>query len=119
MNQRLRKTYIAALVIIAAQFIFAPALFPVADVIVLPKTGHTKPPIAFSHKLHSEDYDAKCIDCHHTGKNMKCSGCHLRRDQGKIINLKGAFHQQCQDCHRKTSGPKGCGRCHRSAARER
>lgn len=78
----------------------------------LPKTGHRKPVIAFNHRYHVERYDTECIDCHHKGGNKKCKECHLRRDQGKIINLKGAYHQQCHDCHRKTAGPKACGRCH-------
>ena len=92
--------------------IFQDNLFSVDDVIELPKTGHRKAAILFNHKAHSEEYDSKCIDCHHKGKNAKCSECHIIRDQGNIINLKGAFHQQCHDCHRKTSGPKACGRCH-------
>lgn len=88
-------------------------LFSIDDFIKIQKTGHRKPPILFSHKAHSEDYDTKCIDCHHKGLNQKCSKCHLKNDQGNIINIKGAFHQQCHDCHRKTSGPKGCSRCHK------
>lgn len=119
MIQKNMKTYIVLFAIFATQCVFMSALFPVEDVLVLPKTGHTKPHIVFSHKLHSEDYGARCIDCHHTGKNIKCHSCHLRRDQGPIINLKGAFHQQCQECHRKTSGPKGCSRCHKSTAKDR
>lgn len=97
--------------------LFTGVLFSIEDTVVLPKTGHRKPPIVFNHKAHAENYGAKCIDCHHTGKNSKCSNCHMNRDQGTIINLKGAFHQQCQGCHRKTSGPKGCGRCHQGAKR--
>ncbi len=97
--------------------LLAGALFSVEDVIVLPKTGHRKPPITFSHRAHADDYGATCVECHHTGKNVKCSSCHLRRDKGNIINLKGAFHQQCLGCHRKTSGPKACGRCHHAAQR--
>ena len=92
--------------------LFQNDLFPIEDIIVLPKTGHRKAAILFNHKSHIEEYGSKCIDCHHKGKNLKCSKCHLNRDQGNIINIKGAFHQQCHDCHRKTSGPKGCSRCH-------
>ncbi|OHD66875.1 MAG: hypothetical protein A2176_12495 [Spirochaetes bacterium RBG_13_51_14] len=101
--------------ILAAHIILGGALLSVQDIIILPKTGHRKPPIAFNHKAHTERYGAKCIDCHHTGKNAACSTCHLRSDRGAVINLKGAFHQQCHNCHRKTSGPKGCSRCHKSA----
>lgn len=84
----------------------------VQDVIRLPKTGHRKPVIYFDHRAHVEDYNAVCIDCHHKGTNQKCSSCHHKKDRGNVINLKGAFHQQCHDCHRQSSGPRACGRCH-------
>lgn len=102
-------------IFIGALLISTNVVLPVDNVITLPKTGHRKPAIVFSHKLHATSYGAACAECHHKGKNIKCSSCHLRRDQGNIINLKGAFHQQCHDCHRKTSGPKACGRCHKKA----
>ena len=99
-------------------FYCTTGLFSLEDKVLLVKTGHRKPPILFNHKSHSEDYGAKCSDCHHEKGNgnkeyKKCHECHKERDQGHIINLKGAFHQQCHDCHRKTSGPKACGRCHK------
>ena len=81
-------------------------------IIILPKTGHRKPKIHFNHLYHIEKYNTECIDCHHKLTNKKCSKCHLKRDQGNIVNLKDAYHQQCHDCHRKTSGPKACLRCH-------
>lgn len=84
----------------------------VEDVIRLPKTGHRKPVIYFDHRAHVDDYNAVCIDCHHKGTNQKCSSCHDKKDRGNVINLKGAFHQQCHDCHLRTSGPRACGRCH-------
>ncbi|MBN2038716.1 MAG: cytochrome c3 family protein [Spirochaetes bacterium] len=93
--------------------IFQDFLFSAEDYIELTKTGHRKPVIVFSHGAHSRDYDNKCVDCHHTGEQVKCSFCHKYRDQGKIINMKGAFHQQCHECHSKKSGPKACGRCHK------
>lgn len=115
--QKRRKAQGMTIMMTAALFALTGTLYSIEDVVVLPKTGHRKPAIEFSHKAHADSYGAKCIDCHHTGKNIKCSECHLRRDQGAIINLKGAYHQQCHNCHRKTSGPKGCDRCHRSAVR--
>lgn len=111
-----RNFILFVLLVPAVQVLFAGPLLPVEDVIVLPKTGHRKPPIVFTHRLHSEVYGTKCVDCHHTGQNVRCSNCHMRRDRDNVINLKGAYHQQCLDCHRKTAGPKGCGRCHRSSA---
>ena len=84
------------------------------DIVIIQKTGHRKPPIVFNHKAHVEKYNTECIDCHHKGTYKKCNACHLKRDQKNIINIKGAFHQQCHDCHRKTRGPKACGRCHKT-----
>ncbi len=82
-------------------------------VILLDKTGHRLPQIRFNHKAHIEEYNTECIDCHHKGSMKKCSACHTRKDMDAVINLKSAYHQQCQGCHRQTSGPKGCYRCHR------
>ncbi len=103
--------YTALAIIITAIFILP--VFAMDDVIVLPKTGHTKPPIHFSHRAHHDEYGALCTDCHHQGSvNKKCSSCHTGKDMGTVINLKDAFHQQCHDCHRRSAGPKACGRCH-------
>ncbi|MCU0822154.1 MAG: cytochrome c family protein [Spirochaetes bacterium] len=96
------------------------SLFSLEDKVLIVKTGHRKPQILFNHKSHSEDYVTKCSECHHREGDLKdksyrkCQECHKERDQGHVINLKGAFHQQCHDCHRKTSGPKACGRCHKN-----
>ncbi|MDY6967438.1 MAG: cytochrome c3 family protein [Spirochaetota bacterium] len=109
----IKKILITQFMFLLVNVLTIPVLFSVEDQFVLQKTGHRKPPIIFNHKAHSEDYDTNCIDCHHKGKNLKCSKCHLKMHQGKVINIKGAFHQQCHNCHRKTSGPKGCGRCHK------
>jgi len=98
---------------ILALFVMSGALYSVEDIMILPKVGHRQPPVAFTHRAHANHYGLKCVDCHHTGENTKCSQCHLIRDQAAIINLKGAFHQQCLGCHRKLSGPLGCSRCHK------
>lgn len=110
--QIFKRNYLIAAVLFASSFIISYSARAVEDRVVLPKTGHRKPPIVFTHKNHSSFYGIKCIVCHHKGKNAACSTCHLRRDQGKVINLKGAFHQQCHDCHRRSAGPRGCSRCH-------
>ncbi|MCG6918199.1 MAG: cytochrome c family protein [Deltaproteobacteria bacterium] len=81
---------------------------------------HTKSGVEFSHKKHSAEYGAKCTDCHHVyenGKNVwkegdkvqKCMECHneptikgekkLPEDKQKL-NLKIAFHDNCQGCHK-------------------
>jgi hypothetical protein len=82
------------------------------DVIALTKTGRTKPQILFNHAMHTKYPGITCVQCHHTGNNVNCSRCHSAKDKDDVIRLKTAFHQQCHDCHRHTSGPKACGRCH-------
>jgi hypothetical protein len=112
----LKKIFIdfsIALVVFGMLFLAGSVLYSNEDIIVLPKVGHLEPPVTFTHGLHSKNYNLKCIDCHHTGKNIKCSSCHKRQDQLAVINLKGAYHQQCLGCHRKISGPLGCSRCHK------
>lgn len=83
------------------------------DIISLEKTGHRLPQIQFNHKGHVEEYNTECVDCHHMGSMKKCSSCHKNKDEGAVVNLKAAFHQQCHECHRRTEGPKGCHSCHR------
>ncbi|NIQ91738.1 cytochrome C [candidate division KSB1 bacterium] len=103
--------------------------------------NHTKSPVKLSHKKHSEEYGAKCADCHHVienGKNVwkegdkvqKCMECHneptikgekkLPKDK-QALNLKLAFHNNCQGCHKKLKKkdkvkykdiPTTCIKCH-------
>ena len=116
----------------------------VPDVVVIKAElwkKHTKSPVTLSHKKHSEDYEGKCADCHHVykdGKNVwkegdkvqKCMECHneptikgekkLPKDKQKL-NLKLAFHNNCQGCHKKLKKqdkekyakiPTTCIKCH-------
>jgi hypothetical protein len=99
----------------------------------------TKAPVHFTHKKHAEDYKIACAECHHVykdGKNVwkdsdpvdKCEKCHneptiegekkLSPEQQKL-NLKLAFHNNCQTCHQKlkkdkpdTKAPVTCAGCH-------
>lgn len=99
----------------------------------------TKAPVEFTHKKHAEDYKIACNECHHVykdGKNVwkdtdpvdKCDKCHneptiegekkLSPEQQKL-NLKLAFHNNCQGCHQKlkkekpdTKAPVTCAACH-------
>ena len=103
--------------------------------------GHTKSPVKLSHKKHSEDYKVACNECHHVykdGKNVwkegdkvqKCMECHneptikgekkLPKDKQKL-NLKLAYHNNCQACHKKLKKqdkekygkiPTTCIQCH-------
>lgn len=99
----------------------------------------TKAAVPFTHKKHAEDYKIACADCHHVmkdGKNVwkegdpvdRCEKCHtndviqgeaqLPPDQ-KALNLKLAFHNNCQGCHKTlkkdkpdTKAPITCTGCH-------
>lgn len=99
----------------------------------------TKAAVPFTHKKHAEDYKIACADCHHVfkdGKNVwkegdpvqKCEECHTNAEiQGeaklppeeKKLNLKLAFHNNCQGCHKQlkkdkpdTTAPITCTGCH-------
>jgi len=102
---------------------------------------HTKGPVNFHHKKHSEEYKVTCDNCHHVykdGKNtwkegdkvQKCQECHneptvtgekkLPPDKQKL-NLKLAFHENCQGCHKEMKKkdkakygkiPTTCIKCH-------
>ena len=104
-------------------------------------TQHTKSAVTLSHKKHSAEYGIKCADCHHVyegGKNVwkegdpvkKCHDCHneptikgekkLPNDKQKL-NLKIAFHDNCQSCHKEMKKkdkekyakiPTTCIQCH-------
>jgi hypothetical protein len=113
MIKKIINNYLSTVIVFVMLLLICSALYSINDIIVLPKVGHLEPPVTFTHGLHSKNYGLKCIDCHHTGKIIKCSSCHKRQDQVAVINLKGAYHQQCLGCHRKISGPLGCSRCHK------
>ena len=102
---------------------------------------HTKGPVEFHHKKHQDEYKIKCDSCHHVykdGKNTwkegdkveKCMDCHneatikgekkLSKDKQKL-NLKLAFHENCQGCHKDLKKkdkakygkiPTTCIKCH-------
>lgn len=102
----------------------------------------TKAPVPFTHKKHAEEYKIGCGECHHKyegGKNVwkegdaveKCAVCHTEPTiQGeakldpeqKKLNLKLAYHSNCQGCHQKlkkdkpdSKAPTTCTGCHPAA----
>jgi len=77
-------------------------------------------PVIFTHKLHAEmaGMAGGCTLCHHynpPGNIINCDQCHsinrIREDISKP-DLKGAFHQQCMNCHRAWSNDVECTPCH-------
>jgi len=102
---------------------------------------HTKGGVKLSHKKHSDEYKVKCDECHHVyeddknvwkegDKVQKCMECHNEptiKGEKKLpkatqkLNLKLAFHNNCQGCHKKLKKadrekykkiPTTCVKCH-------
>jgi primosomal protein N' len=76
----------------------------------------TKAPVQFNHKAHATTRAKACKDCHHkneAGKEEKCSNCHKAKTEGKVVELKEAFHTTCRNCHKKQNGPTKCDDCHK------
>jgi hypothetical protein len=125
--------FMAAFVVMAQQK--AP------DVITIKEFPNpTKGAVEFSHQKHNVEYKIACNQCHHVykdGKNNtwkegdpveKCSKCHTNlvvegekklSPEEQKLNLKLAFHGDCQGCHQKlkkdnpnSKAPVTCTGCH-------
>lgn len=76
--------------------------------------------VVFSHKVHAEMsiISGGCAMCHHNnppGKILACIHCHSierKREEIDRPDLKGAYHRQCMDCHRKWEHKIECESCH-------
>lgn len=76
--------------------------------------------VFFPHRLHSEMSDTMdgCRTCHHydhPGKIIVCETCHnkeRKREDLSRLDLKGASHRICMDCHRELTGKVECVTCH-------
>ncbi|MBD3266504.1 Ni/Fe-hydrogenase cytochrome b subunit, partial [bacterium] len=92
--------------------------------------------VRFMHKKHAQILFNDCSQCHHrqpTGEDdtqgfkttrqtfqklqpVACKTCHdlpLRQEAIPRPGLKGAFHQNCIDCHaERQAGPTSCQSCH-------
>ena len=109
---------------------------------------YKKGPVKLDHKKHSTEYKVACTECHHVykdGKNVwkegdkvqKCMECHneptikgekkLSKDKQKL-NLKLAFHNNCQGCHKKLKKkdkakygkiPTTCIKCHTKSKKKK
>jgi hypothetical protein len=99
--------------------LFTPADGP--GVILMNKMTNQYGPVAFSHRVHAQmsEMSGGCYGCHHyndTSLNiLSCRSCHpsqRKRENISLPDLKGAYHQQCLDCHRQWSGSVDCSVCH-------
>lgn len=86
------------------------------------KTGpNLYPPVRFSHKTHAEmaDMSGSCQMCHHynpVGPILSCKECHSaerKRSDVSKIDLKGAYHVRCMNCHRSFTNQVECNTCHK------
>lgn len=90
------------------------------DKVTIDRLENIYEPVVFSHGIHADmsNVSGGCIQCHHYSKDNEihaCSDCHERerlRDDVSIPDLKGAYHQQCMDCHREWSHSTECTSCH-------
>jgi len=90
------------------------------DIIVIEELADRYDPVVFSHNAHAlmSEMSGGCSSCHHfntTGPILKCNNCHSTERQRENINrpdLKGAYHQQCMNCHRQWSRQTECLSCH-------
>ena len=79
----------------------------------------TKEPVVFDHKAHATSRAKDCKECHHKdekGKEQGCHQCHKAKTEGKVVELKEAYHATCKDCHKKDASKKAptmCNGCHK------
>ena len=91
------------------------------DVLILDQIEGAYLPVPFDHKGHSQmaEMAGGCSTCHHfTPQGERpppCRSCHDVNSSGTDIHkpgLKGAYHQQCMNCHRDWIDETDCGICH-------
>ena len=85
-----------------------------------------RPPSVFEHDAHNEAAGIDdCAACHHvydddgnlvadeSSEDSSCSECHGASDEGRVPNLRKAYHLNCKGCHASEgAGPVLCGECH-------
>jgi hypothetical protein len=90
------------------------------DIITLDSMSVRFGAVVFSHKQHAQmsEMSDGCQGCHHyntTGPILACRKCHekdRKRDNIRKVDLKGAYHRQCMNCHRQWTHTTDCNSCH-------
>ena len=102
------------------QAIFLPA-YQGPDVVILDELEDAYLPVPFDHKGHAEmaEMAGGCVTCHHyTPRGQQHPACKMCHDvsaaQADIDKptLRGAYHQQCLNCHREWINERNCDVCH-------
>ncbi|MCG3136543.1 MAG: hypothetical protein HJJLKODD_00377 [Phycisphaerae bacterium] len=92
------------------------------DVVILDEIQNAFAPVPFDHKNHARmaEMTLGCASCHHhtpqDEQHPACKTCHDRSDREVSIDkpgLRGAYHQQCLNCHRDWINERDCSMCHR------
>jgi hypothetical protein len=90
------------------------------ELVIIDQANERYGPVYFSHRIHAQMSVmlGGCGNCHHHNtleQILKCSKCHepsRQRENISILDLKGAYHRQCMECHREWSHETGCKSCH-------
>ena len=95
------------------------------DAVVLNQLENAYLPVPFDHKGHADmaEMTEGCVACHHHTpegeEHPACRTCHPISDAEADIDkpsLRGAYHQQCVNCHRDWINERDCDICHREKA---
>jgi len=91
------------------------------DIVILDEMEREFVPVPFNHKGHARmaEMGQGCSFCHHFSTAGKpppsCNSCHDPNVEGTdphMPGLKGAYHQQCLNCHREWIDETDCEVCH-------
>lgn len=91
------------------------------DVVILNELEDAYLPVPFDHRGHAEMAEMVhgCVTCHHHTpegqRHPACRTCHDISVAGTDLfkpGLKGAYHQQCLNCHRDWIDETDCAKCH-------
>lgn len=91
------------------------------DVVIIRELEDRYLPVPFDHRGHASmaEMGDGCATCHHhTPRGERppaCGSCHSPSASGTDIHkpgLRGAYHQQCLNCHRQWMDERDCAACH-------
>jgi hypothetical protein len=93
------------------------------DIVIMDELESAYMPVPFDHKGHAAmaEMTQGCATCHHRTpigeQPPACKTCHDASAAGTDMHkpgLRGAYHQQCLNCHRQWMNERDCDACHPS-----